>query len=136
MRSILMCLLVCAPIVMLAQDPPPQPPAERRGPPPAPKNLKLLKPEEIRPVMGMFRASLGVKCTACHVEGDFASDAKPEKETARKMIVMTRQINANFPAGVGEHETGDHVTCFTCHNGATMPQTKPPAPATAPAPRP
>ena len=83
--------------------------------------------------MGMYRASLGVACTGCHVQGDFASDAKPEKEVARKMIVMTRQINATFPAGVGEHETGDHVTCFTCHNGAAMPKTTPPPPPARPA---
>ena len=49
--------------------------------------------------MGMFRASLGVTCAAFHEQGDFASDAKPEKEIARKMILMTRQINTGFPAG-------------------------------------
>jgi hypothetical protein len=130
MRLLLLCSLIAVPFLLAAQEPAPPPPGAAR-PHAAPKNLKILKPEEVRPAMGLFRASLGVKCTECHVEGDFASDAKPEKETARKMILMTRQINANFPAGVGEHETGDHVTCYTCHNGATMPQTKPPAPAAA-----
>ena len=144
MRSLLLCCLAALPLAAVAQDPPaPAPaapsattpaPAPAAGGHPAPKNLKILKPEEIRPAMGLFRASLGVTCTECHVAGDFASDAKPEKEIARKMILMTRQINANFPAGVGEHETGDHVTCYTCHNGATMPQTKPPAGAAAPRP--
>ena len=112
--------------------PPPAQPARVHQ---APKNLKILKPEEVRPAMGMFRASLGVTCAACHEQGDFASDAKPEKEIARKMILMTRQINSTFPAGVDEQHTGDHVTCYTCHNGASKPKITPPAaahPATVP----
>ena len=88
---------------------------------PAPKNLKLLKAEEIRPMMGAFRAALGVQCTACHVQGDFASDDNPKKEMARKMIVMTREINSHFP------DAKMHVTCYTCHRGATEPATAPPA---------
>ncbi len=88
---------------------------------PAPKNLKLLKPEEVRPAMGAFRAALGVQCTACHVQGDFASDDNPKKEMARKMIVMTREINARFEDGK------QHVSCYTCHRGATEPATAPPA---------
>ena len=86
--------------------------------------------------MGMFRASLGVTCAAFHEQGDFASDAKPEKEIARKMILMTRQINTGFPAGVDENHTGDHVICYTCYNGASKPKTIPPAaarPASPPA---
>jgi photosynthetic reaction center cytochrome c subunit len=61
----------------------------------------------------------------CHVRGDFAIDEKPEKEMARKMIVMTREINANFPDGK------QHVTCFTCHRGDHHPKMEPDA---APAP--
>ena len=100
-----------------------QPPQEgqKKGPPPEPKNLKLLQPAEVRPMMGAFRASLGVQCTFCHVKGDFASDENPKKETARKMIVMTRDINKNFPDGKM------HVTCYTCHRGAEEPATAPPA---------
>jgi hypothetical protein len=112
---ILFCLLIAIPL--FAQDPPP--PGEKKGPRPAPKNLQLLKPEEIRPMMGAFRVALGGKCTTCHVEGDFASDDKPEKVTARKMIVMTREINAKFPDG------NIHVTCFTCHRGDEHPKTAP-----------
>jgi hypothetical protein len=102
-----------------------QEPKAKKGPPPPPKNLKLLKPEEIRTTMGAFRIALGAQCDMCHVRGDFASDEKPEKEMARKMIVMTREINANFPDGK------QHVTCFTCHRGDHHPKTEPEA---APAP--
>lgn len=95
-----------------------QPPQGQR---PAPKNLKILKAEEVRPAMGAFRAALGVQCTACHVQGDFASDDNPKKEVARKMIALVRDINSKFPDGK------EHVTCYTCHRGATEPATKPPA---------
>jgi len=120
MRTLLTLLIV---IPLFAQDPPP--PGEKKGPPPAPKNLKLLKPEEIRTTMAAFRTALGGKCTTCHVQGDFASDDKPEKTTARMMITMTREINAKFPDG------NTHVTCFTCHRGDEHPKTAPDAAAPA-----
>ncbi len=100
------------------QPPQPPPPGEHRTPPP-PKNLKLLDPSTLMPTMMSFKAALGVECSFCHVMGDFASDEKPTKEMARKMIVMTRSINANFPDGK------IHVTCYTCHRGSTEPKTAP-----------
>src|ERR1700722_15675731 len=86
----------------------------------APKNLKVLKPEDIRASMGMATAGLGVQCTECHV-ADRSSDEKPMKVTARMMFGMTQEINAKFPDGKV------HVTCFTCHRGAKEPLTAAPA---------
>lgn len=106
-------------VALFAQDPPPPSAAPKGGGRPAPKNLKILKPEEVRAAMGAFRVALGVQCTGCHVEGDFASDAKDEKDTARMMIAMTRDINSKFGDGM------EHVTCFTCHRGAEHPRTAP-----------
>ncbi len=112
-------------IALAAQDP--QPGAEQKKTPAhaAPKNLKLLKPEEVRPMMGAFRVALGAQCTTCHVQGDFASDEKPEKQTARMMIAMTRDINSKFSDGE------QHVSCYTCHRGEEHPKMKADA---APAP--
>jgi len=99
-----------------------EPPA---GPPPGghrlpePKNLKILKPEHLMETMQSFRVALGVRCDFCHVQGDFASDEKPHKEIARKMIAMSHEINAKFDDGKM------HVTCYTCHRGAEEPATKP-----------
>ena len=118
MRIIVALLIVTT---LLAQEPK----AKKKGPPPEPKNLKLLKAEGLMDTMRAFRIALGAKCDTCHVQGDFASDEKPEKEMARKMIVMTREINAKFPDG------NEHVTCFTCHRGDEHPKTQPDA---APAP--
>jgi hypothetical protein len=106
---------------LCAQDAPKQ---GGRGPQP-PKNLKILKPEEVRPNKGAFRTALGVQCTHCHVQGDFASDENPKKDVARMMITMVRDVNAKFPGDAKER-----VTCYTCHRGKVTPETAPPpAPA-------
>jgi hypothetical protein len=110
----------------LAQAPEGQAPPQHKQMP-APKNLKLLDPAELMPTMMAFRTALGEKCDFCHVQGDFASDEKPTKEIARKMIVLARDINSKFPDGKM------HVTCYTCHRGAEEPLTAPPD-AAAPKP--
>ena len=92
---------------------------EKAGKKAAPKNLKLLNADaNIREVMQGFEKALGVtQCTYCHVQGDFASDANPKKETARMMITMARELNSKFPDGK------QHISCFTCHRGNEMPLT-------------
>jgi hypothetical protein len=107
-----------------------QPPAETPKPrtPPEPKNLKVLKvpASEIMPLMRAYSAALGVKCTHCHVQGNFASDENPHKEIARMMISMTQEINAKFEGDKA------HVSCYTCHRGETEPKLSPPPAAAAP----
>jgi hypothetical protein len=97
-------------------------------PPPAAKNLSLLTPDSDIPfVMRGFTQALGVQCVYCHVQGDFASDANPKKEVARKMIAMVRQIDASFPSSAGVFPAGYHeVDCSTCHRGNVKPETKAP----------
>lgn len=104
-----------------AQEAPPKdaPPPPGRREMPAPKNLKVLEPANVMPSMQAFRTALGVRCSHCHVEGNFASDDNMKKEVARNMILMTRDINAKFNDGK------THVTCYTCHRGAIEPATSP-----------
>jgi hypothetical protein len=101
-----------------------------------PKNLKILPKnisgKELHDIMRGYSKSLGVRCDFCHVaekvEGqsrpkfDFASDNKPEKNTARNMMRMVDAINNNF---IGKMIGGDHslesITCVTCHNGRKTP---------------
>ncbi len=64
------------------------------------------------------------------MKGDFASDENPHKDIARKMIVMTGEINAKFPHGK------IHVTCFTCHRGEEHPRKDAPMPAAGAPPPP
>src|SRR5271169_1944855 len=90
------------------------------------KNLKVLKDDDVRPVMGAMTAALGQRCNFCHAQGDFASDDIPKKLVARQMMVMVNEINAKFPDGKA------HVSCYTCHRGKTTPDMVPP-PAAPPA---
>jgi photosynthetic reaction center cytochrome c subunit len=119
MRLILAVVLLLVPVCLSAQEK-----EGKKGPPPTPKNLKVLtgeSGEQVIMTMRAFRTALGVQCTYCHVQGDFASDDNPKKETGRMMLMMARDINSKFPDGQR------HVTCYTCHRGATTPATEPPA---------
>jgi hypothetical protein len=82
------------------------------------KNIQVLKnipANQLVPAMQFIAASLGVECEYCHVEGQFQSDDKKPKNTAREMIKMMMTINQeNFD---GKRE----VTCYSCHRGATRP---------------
>ena len=83
-------------------------------------NLKVLpkntSEKELHDIMKSYSMALGVHCNYCHVaeqssgEGrpkmDFASDAKPEKLIARKMMMMTAAINENY---IGKMIGGDHA---------------------------
>jgi hypothetical protein len=98
---------------------------QEKAPPPAPTNLKVLKTTsgaEVRQIMRTFTTGLGVQCVYCHLQGNFASDENPKKESARHMIQMTAEINKNFPDGKM------HVSCFTCHRGEAEPKTAPEPP--------
>jgi hypothetical protein len=113
-------------------------------------NLRVLPPnithDELIATMRGFARSLGTRCNHCHVanppgaaeEFDYANDSKPEKRTARTMLLMTRNINANYVSKVNAH--GQTVTCFTCHRGHTVPQLQvvepPERPAAQPVPPP
>jgi hypothetical protein len=84
-------------------------------------------------VMKGFSSALGVKCTHCHVgvqdKMDFASEAKPEKQTARAMMLLVKRINEQDFQVTDWKDT--KVTCFTCHRGAVKPLTEAPPPIPA-----
>ena len=96
---------------------------KKKGPSPFanPKNLKVLPAEGLQPTMQGYRVALGVMCTYCHVQGDFASEDAPKKAIARNMIRMLGDINSRFPDGKA------HVSCYTCHRGEAEPKMTPPA---------
>jgi photosynthetic reaction center cytochrome c subunit len=121
MRFLATALLFAA-LALSAQDAPKQDAPKKGGGGP-PKNLKVLKPEEVRPVMGAMMGALGQRCNFCHVQGDNASDENPKKLVARHMIEMVNHINGMLP------DSKVKVTCYTCHRGKNMPESVPP-PAT------
>jgi hypothetical protein len=119
MRLTVACLLGLA--CFFAQEKEKEP---GKQPPPEPTNLKILKGangKDVREIMRTFTAGLGVQCAYCHVQGNFASDENPKKETARHMVAITQKVNAEFPDGKMR------VTCYTCHRGETEPKTAPEA---------
>jgi len=93
------------------------------------KNIQALKGTpagDLIQSMHLIRAALGVDCEFCHEEQDRSVDTKPQKQMARKMIVMMNSINqANFGAQ-------QMVTCYTCHRGSPEPSNVPLLPAGEP----
>src|SRR5215216_281318 len=63
---------------------------------PAVKVLTGLLAPQFQEEMNLITQALGVTCGTCHVRGNFASDEKPEKLTARRMLEMTNGINKQF----------------------------------------
>src|SRR5438105_3532959 len=102
------------------------------------KNIKVLTglPQSLLiPVMNFFSASMGRRCNFCHVNNqgqwDYASDAKPEKNTAREMIKLVFDTNNRLTT-----LKLDPIACYTCHRGRNSPQSIPILPLPTPAPPP
>ncbi len=95
---------------------------------PTVKVLTGLLAPQFQEEMNFITQALGVTCATCHARGNFASDEKPEKLTARRMLEMTKAINTqNFPEHKpkpGESVLG-RVTCYTCHQGERTPKLPP-----------
>jgi hypothetical protein len=87
------------------------------------KNIQVLNglpASELDGAMYYMSAALGVGCAHCHTNS-WESDAKPSKLAARRMILMTRNINKENFSG------NPVVNCYTCHRGQTQTVTMPPA---------
>ena len=85
------------------------------------KDVRALKGMDARSfafIMGWFSRELGVKCTHCHEQGDFAAEHK-EKTRAREMLQMTGYI------GAGYYGNNSPVGCGTCHRGKAVPARTP-----------
>jgi len=107
------------------QAPPPLPPVDAVGPLAKDiyKNVPVLGdltvPEFTRLMLAITQwvAPPERSCSYCHEGTDLASDALYQKVVSRRMIEMTRHINAQWKPHVAD--TG--VTCFTCHRGQAVP---------------
>jgi photosynthetic reaction center cytochrome c subunit len=86
------------------------------------KNVRVLKDQNLaeftRTMVAMTNwVAPKEGCNYCHVAGNFESDDIYTKIVARRMIEMTRHINAGWKNHVGD--TG--VNCHTCHRGKPVP---------------
>jgi photosynthetic reaction center cytochrome c subunit len=114
-------------VVMAANQPGPiQPAADGSGPLASEvyQNVQVLKDlsvgEFTRVMLSMvdWVAPADQKnCTYCHNAENYADESKYQYQVARRMLTMTRDINSNWQAHVGQ--TG--VTCHTCHRGQPVP---------------
>ena len=105
-----------------------QPPAPAIVEGPNVKVLTGLYAQQFQEEMNFIVQGLGVSCGTCHARGNFASEEKPLKQTARRMLEMVKTINQQYfpdhkPAD-GESVLGK-VTCFTCHKGEQKPKLTP-----------
>ncbi len=106
---------------------PPAPPDTREGPLPW-QNVQVLNDISVaefnRTMIAMSTWVAGTgNCAYCHNLANLAADTLPSGEpiytkiVARRMIQMTRHINAQYP----QHVANTGVTCYTCHVGKPLP---------------
>ena len=67
-----------------------------------------------------FGRALGVTCGHCHQPGQWASDAKPQKQISRGMWEMVRVANQQLRIMPNVPGTAV-VNCTTCHRGQVKP---------------
>ena len=90
------------------------------------KNIKMLTDASAGRLIAImnlgYGKSLGVSCTHCHVPGQWDSESKTQKQTARDMSAMAARINnellKNIPNLKGPNAI---VNCTTCHRGQVKP---------------
>ena len=90
------------------------------------KNIKMMTDVPAGRLLAVMNVgygkSLGVSCTHCHVAGQWDSDEKSQKQTARDMSAMAARINnellKNIPNLKGPNAI---VNCTTCHRGQVKP---------------
>ena len=77
-------------------------------------------------------AATNYNCADCHVEpkleGDWSAYAQetPRKATARRMILMSREITAKLPEVTSKPAAGvTRLRCATCHRGVAIPRLLP-----------
>ena len=73
-----------------------------------------------------YSRALGVSCTYCHAEQDFATDEKRPKRAAREMHVMHRSFNDQLRKMVNGETPADarSINCTTCHRGRAIPSVR------------
>lgn len=86
--------------------------------------LKTTPARQLLDIMNFgYARALGVRCTHCHVEGDFSSDDKRPKRAAREMAAMHWTINRTLAKMENLTSAPEErfINCATCHRGKTDP---------------
>ena len=72
--------------------------------------------------MSVYAASLGVACTHCHEDGDWAAATRPAHAMVARMLPIFDEIPKYF-----ESSRQPRTQCYMCHQGQTTPQRTAPA---------
>ena len=83
-----------------------------------------------------YTRALGVRCDYCHVIGEWEKDDKETKQTARDMVRMNADINAELKKIKTIAADNPVVNCSTCHRGQPKPGTGPRPQGAQPTPSP
>jgi len=81
------------------------------------RNIQVLtdmSERDIQLTMQSWSRQFGVTCFECHIQGDFASDERDRKRTARRMAEMVRALNQTPYF----RESSREADCFLCHQGS------------------
>jgi hypothetical protein len=94
--------------------------------------------DQMERIMHQYSKALSVTCSYCHPDTkpgifprrvDFASEEKPAKQAARKMMRMTDRINRKYFDSKNNYDVVSFqkqvVTCKTCHRGLVKPRNIP-----------
>jgi photosynthetic reaction center cytochrome c subunit/tetratricopeptide repeat protein len=138
MKGVFTAVAACGIAAFLPAGAAAQTSATPAQPPPPMTNLQIYPKDTPRPelvaTMQGFVQALGVQasggCGYCHAgqapQFDFASDTKPTKNVARKMILLARDINGKLPDATSKTAADvTRVRCATCHRGVAIPKLLP-----------
>jgi photosynthetic reaction center cytochrome c subunit len=112
------------------QVPEAQPPAEPGGPAATEvyQNVQVLNDlsaEQFNRTMAAITEWVAPEeqgCTYCHNPENMADESLYTYKVARRMLQMTRHLNADWQSHVGNSaQGGAGVTCYTCHRGQPVP---------------
>ena len=90
------------------------------------KNIRIFKgipAKRLLAIMNMgYSNSLGISCGHCHNTNDFASEENEQKDIARQMAAMNKEINNNLLKNItGLQGNPAIINCTTCHRGELKP---------------
>ena len=104
------------------------------------KNIQVLKGVTAGRLLNImergYTRALGVRCDYCHVIGEWEKDDKETKQTARDMVRMNADINAELKKIKTIAADNPAVNCSTCHRGQPKPGAGPRPQGAQPTPSP
>lgn len=89
---------------------------------PQPQNVQVLRNMDTAQIwnyMQRISGAMGVSCQYCHDINNLAADSYPQKISARLMLLLVRDLNAQYMVNLPNWR-GNFVQCDTCHNGQAL----------------